>query len=608
VGEVYKRRIIGLNFLAGGISEFSLWSPYAENVRLLSKCRHFQAEKDEMGYWRLSTDSISPGDQYQVEINTNTLLPDPASLYQREGVHGPSGAFDLNSFSWTDSDWQGLNEENIIYELHTGAFSSKGTFEGIIEKIGYLLELGVNTIEIMPVAQFPGERNWGYDGVFPFAVQNSYGGPAGLMMLVDTCHRNGIAVFLDVVYNHLGPEGNYLNDFGPYFTDNYKTPWGQAINFDGPWCDGVRQFYIENMLMWLRDFHIDGLRLDAVHAIKDFSANHIIKVLREKADDLEKITGKKYKLIGEIDLNDKKFIDSPEKGGFGLDKQWCDEFHHSLHALVTGERNGYYSDFGELWQVVKTFNDAWVYDGIWSPHRRKIFGSSAAGFPGSKFIVFIQNHDHIGNRMMGDRLGNLVSFEVLKLLAGAMFISPFIPLLFMGEEYNEEKPFLYFTSHTDEELGKLVSKGRQEEFPEFVGSDEFPDPQEKKTFHSSTLSFDIKGNRKLLYEYYRKLIRLKKGHPVWKHYSRTDLTASEAAKMTMLLVRKINHKHLVAALNFGKDNVSVKLPWAGEISYNVLIDSSDRKWGGLREEDPFITGDGTISVSPESIIVLSDTN
>lgn len=608
MGEILKRRIIGLNFLAGGISEFSVWSPLADNIRLHTDSQSFDAEKDEMGYWHLTTDKISPGDRYRVEINNTKMLADPASLYQPGGVHGPSQAFDLNSFSWDDSDWHGLFDENIFYELHTGAFSTAGNFEGISEKIGYLLDLGVNTIELMPIAQFPGGRNWGYDGVFPFAVQNSYGGPDGLMKLVNTCHRNGLAVFLDVVYNHLGPEGNYLNEFGPYFTDNYKTPWGQAINFDGPWCDGVRQFYIENMLMWLRDFHIDGLRLDAVHAIKDFSSDHIVKVLREQADGLEKVTGKKYKLVGEIDLNDTRFIDSPEKGGFGLDKQWCDEFHHSLHSLVTGERNGYYSDFGELWQVIKTFNDAYVYDGIWSPHREKIFGSRTTGIPGNKFVVFTQNHDHIGNRMVGERMGMLIDFEMLKLLAGAMFVSPFIPLLFMGEEYNDQNPFLYFTSHTDEELGKLVSKGRREEFPEFVDSDEFPDPQSEETFHRSVLSFNIDGQRKLLFDYYRELIRLKKNHPVWKNYDRTNLKATEAGKMTVLVIRKVDGHHLMAVMNFGKDPVSTKLPWTEGKNFGLLIDSSGNKWGGTRNVEPDIKVDGTITIPPATIIVLSDVN
>jgi maltooligosyltrehalose trehalohydrolase len=563
--------------------------------------------KDEKGYWVRSMEMISPGDLYMIEINNEKKLPDPASLLQPEGVHGYSQAYDLNSYHWTDSSWQGLSDENIFYELHTGTFTGQGNFQGIAEKIDYLLDLGVNSIEIMPVAAFPGERNWGYDGVFPFAVHASYGGPAALQKLVNTCHNKGMAVFLDVVYNHLGPEGNYLNEFGPYFTDIYQTPWGSAINFDGPWSDGVRDFYIENMLMWLRDFHIDGLRLDAVHAIKDFSANHIVKSLREKADELEKMTGKRYKLIGEIDLNDRRFIDEPGSGGYGLDKQWCDEFHHSLHSLVTGEKNGYYADFGDLSHVVKAFNSAYVYDGIWSPHRKKTFGSSTSEIPGNKFVVFLQNHDHVGNRMAGDRMGKLAGFETLKLLAGAMFISPFDPLFFMGEEYNEPNPFLYFTSHTDEELGKLVSKGRREEFPDFIGS-EFPDPQSVETFLKSCLSFDIHGEREHLFQFYRELIRLKKSHPVWKDFDRSNLKASESGEMTLLLLKKVDDKHLVAVMNFGKVTITTMVPWIDKISFVVLIDSAGSEWGGPRENKLTIQDDGVISVLPSSIVILSDVN
>lgn len=607
MGEVLKHRTVGLNFLAGGISECCVWSPMAESISLLlNDSQSFDLEKDDRGCWRLKTEKVRPGDLYKIQINREKKLPDPASLLQPEGVHGYSQAYDLNSFAWTDIGWQGLTEENIFYELHTGAFTSKGNFEGISEKLDYLIGLGVNSVELMPVTAFPGKRNWGYDGVFPFAVHKAYGGPSGLQKLVNTCHNKGLAVFLDVVYNHLGPEGNYLSEFGPYFTDNYKTPWGSAINFDDAWCDGVREFYTQNMLMWLRDFHIDGLRLDAVHAIKDFSANHIVRSLRQKADELETLTGKKYMLIGEIDLNDVRYIDSFEKGGYGLGKQWCDEFHHSLHAVVTGEHNGYYEDFGELSQVVKTFNDAYVYDGTWSPHRKKTFGSSTDGFPGNKFVVFIQNHDHVGNRMAGERLGRLVDFETLKLLAGAMFISPFNPLLFMGEEYNEPNPFQYFTSHTDEELGKLVSKGRRDEFPEFIGND-FPDPQSEDVFMASHLSFDIQGERKQLFEFYRELIRLKKSHPVWKDFNRDNLKAAEWGRRSILLMKKVDGHHLVAAMNFGKEPETIQLPWTVDITFKVLIDSAGSKWGGSRVQNLKIDS-GNIEVLPSSIIVLSDVN
>lgn len=606
-GEALNHRSVGLNFLAGGISEFSLWAPLAEEIRfLLNDTEYIPVEKDSRGYWHFTSERIRPGDLYQIVVKGDKMLPDPASLFQPEGVHGHSCAFDLNSFRWDDESWRGINEENIFYELHTGAFTEKGNFDGVAEKIPYFKELGINTIEIMPVAQFPGERNWGYDGVYPFAVQDTYGGPESLQNLVNICHKNDLAVFLDVVYNHMGPEGNYFSEFGPYFTDSYKTPWGQAINFDGPYCDGVREFYIENMLMWFRDFHIDGLRLDAVHAIKDFSANHIIKVLRDKADELQQLTGRQYSLVGEIDLNDTRFITDRSAGGYALDKQWCDEFHHSVHSLVTGEKNGYYADFGELWQVIKSFNEAYVYDGIYSPHRKKIFGSRTTDIPGSKFVVFTQNHDHIGNRMMGDRIGRLVGFETLKLIAGTMFISPFVPLIFMGEEYNEPNPFLYFTSHSDEELVKLVSQGRKEEFPDFIDEEEFPEPQSPEVFEKSGLSFDLRGRRKYLFDFYRELIRLKKSHVIWKDSARENFKAIDAGEMAVLILKKLNGHHLVSVLNFGKVSADVKIPWAKENELSLLIDSSDPKWGGSRKDDTRIDSEGIVTVTPASIVVFSD--
>jgi maltooligosyltrehalose trehalohydrolase len=539
-----------------------------------------------------------------VRINRDKILPDPASLSQPEGVHGPSEALDPNAFEWTDQNWNGLNEENIFYELHTGTFSESGSFEGIEEKLQYLKDLGINSIEIMPVAQFPGDRNWGYDGVFIYAVQNSYGGASGLQRLVNRCHNNGIAVVLDVVYNHLGPEGNYLNEFGPYFTGDYKTPWGKAINFDAAWSDGVRRFFIENMLMWLRDFHLDGLRLDAIHAIKDFSALHIIKELRMNADALSEHTRRKYILIGEIDLNDTKYINSLETGGFGLNKQWCDEFHHSIHSLVTGERNGYYADFGDMWQLAKSFNCAYVYDGIWSPRRKRTFGNKTDNIPGDKFVVFTQNHDHIGNRMLGDRIGSLTNFRMLKLIAAAMFLSPYNALIFMGEEYNEKRPFLYFTSHSDEELIKLVSEGRKNEFSDFIGSDNFPEPQSEEVFTGSRLTFNIQGERKYIFEFYRELISLKKNHPLWKSYDRSDTKAVLKGEKAIFLSRQVRGKMLGAILNFDDKDIEFKIHDAEKIQYQIILNSEDKKWGGL--DDNVDIRPDHINVKASSVVVFSD--
>ena len=332
----------------------------------------------------------------------------------------------------------------IIYELHTGTFSPAHDFEGILQRLDYFVELGITAIELMPLAQFPGDRNWGYDGVFPFAVQHSYGGAAGFRRLVDAAHAKGIAVIVDCVYNHFGPEGNYLGQYGPYFTDKYKTPWGDALNFDDAWSDGVRNYFLQNARMWLEDFQVDALRLDAVHAIKDFSAITFLQELRQLAAEIERTTGCKKLLIAEMDLNDPRYINPPDKGGYGLNGQWIDEFHHALRTLLTGDRSAYYEDFGTIEQLEKAFRHTYVYDGIYSAYRKRHFGGHAGNNPYDQFIVFAQNHDQVGNRALGDRLTNILSFEQLKLAAATVLLSPYVPLLFMGEEYGERRPFQFF--------------------------------------------------------------------------------------------------------------------------------------------------------------------
>ena len=445
----------------------------------------------EFGYWQTWVANVKPGTRYKFALQDGPERPDPASMHQPMGVHEASEVVDHHAFAWTDSSWPGLPlEQYIIYELHTGTFTPQHTFEGIIQKLDYLVDLGITAIELMPVAAFPGSRNWGYDGVYPFAVQESYGGPEGLKKLVNACHVKGLAVVLDVVYNHMGPEGNYLNDFGPYFTGKYNTPWGKALNFDDAGCDGTRNFFIQNALMWFREYHIDALRLDAVHAIIDLSAKHFLLELAEAVNELSLETGRKFYLIAESDLNDVQVINPPAKGGFGMDAQWCDDFHHALHALTTGETDGYYEDFGKLEDLEKVFNEAFVYSGIYSAHRKKTFGSNASQHPARQFVVCMQNHDQVGNRMLGERLPALVSFPMLKLAAAAYLLSPYLPMLFMGEEYGETNPFLYFISHTDPELVKAVQEGRKKEFKAFKWAGNIPDPQSEETFLSSCLSWN----------------------------------------------------------------------------------------------------------------------
>ncbi|MGZ5192118.1 MAG: malto-oligosyltrehalose trehalohydrolase, partial [Flavisolibacter sp.] len=406
-----QKRNIGLNFNDKGECELGVWSPESNNVHLSVNDEKIKLNKNDLGYWSMKTNLVKPGARYKILLNNENEFPDPASLSQPEGVHAASMAIDLKKFNWTDHQWQNHKPEDyIFYELHTGCFSQEGNFEGIEKKLEHLISLGVNAIEIMPVAQFPGERNWGYDGVFPFAVQNSYGGAEGLQRLVNSCHEKGIAVVLDVVYNHLGPEGNYLGAFGPYFTEKYKTPWGPAINFDDAWCEGVRRYFIENALMWFRDFHIDALRLDAVHAIKDLSPVHILREIKTYVNALMQKTGRTYYLIAELDLNDNRYINPLEENGYGMDAQWIDEFHHALRVTSGQERDGYYEDFNGIEHLAKAYRDAYVYDGQYSQHRKKFFGVKAQN-EGKQFVVFSQNHDQVGNRMLGERTSSLLSFE-----------------------------------------------------------------------------------------------------------------------------------------------------------------------------------------------------
>lgn len=596
---------------------FSVWAPKAQSVKVKVVApfeKTIPLEQDISGYWTAQIEDIPEGVRYYYQLNNELERPDPASLAQPEGVHGPSEVVNLNSFAWTDAGWQGLSmEEMIMYELHVGTFTPKGTFEAIIERLDYLLELGINTIELMPISQFPGDRNWGYDGVYPFAPQLSYGGVAGLQRLVEACHQKGIAVVLDVVYNHMGPEGNYLSDFGPYFTDKYHTPWGSALNFDDAYCDGVRNFFIQNALMWLRDFHIDGLRLDAIHAIKDLGAKHFLHELSESVDALAKENNRQYVLIGECDLNDPKYINPYEKGGYGLSGQWIDEFHHAIHSLVTGEKNGYYADFGEFHHLVKAFEKTYVYDGIYSPHRKRTFGGSAEDNPFSQFVVFSQNHDQIGNRMLGERLSSLVSFEALKLIAGCVVLSPYVPMLYMGEEYGEENPFLYFVSHTDPSLVKAVREGRKREFAAFHGGEQAPpDPQSEDTFQASKLSWDIqKEKHTTLFNFYKQLIHIRKNQPAIQNFNRDSQKVHTGDPKLIVLYRQAANKdqpQCICIINFDTSPASFAINTGGK-TYQKILDSSEEKWKGAGTDAPLSLEKENNSgkIMPETFMVYQET-
>jgi maltooligosyltrehalose trehalohydrolase len=476
----------------------------------------------------------------------------------------------------------------VIYEFHVGTFTPEGTFRAAVSRLDDLRDLGVNAMEIMPAAQFPGTRNWGYDGVYPFAVQDSYGGPRGLKEFVAACHERDMAVVLDVVYNHFGPEGNYTREFAPYFTGWYRTPWGEAVNFDGAEADGVREFFVGNVLHWFGNYHLDGLRLDAVHSIYDLSSTHILKQLAQAARAFSQERRRTHYLIAESDLNDARIIRPWDIGGYGLDAVWNDDFHHCLHALVTGERQGYYSAFGRVDDLAECLARAFVYRGQYNPYRRRRYGAPADDRAGSQFVVFAQNHDQVGNRMCGERLSALVPFGLRKVVAGVVLLSPYVPMLFMGEEYGEDNPFLYFVSHGDPSLVDAVRAGRAAEFAAFAWQGEIPDPQAEATFRRSVLDWDKRrtGEHKILLDLHRTLISLRSSHPALTRLNRDGIKthAIEEAKTLLMFLPESPvspQRALFCAFNFSDREQAVPprafLP-SGR--YAKVLDSAEERWSG----------------------------
>lgn len=537
---------------------FRVWSPLSKSVHLILQSsqeeKTMPMDRDDAGYWSLSFNEDMEGIRYKYLIDHKITRPDPCSLAQPEGVHGASETVSIEGHKWNDKSWSPLPLNKwILYELHTGTFTSLGTFKSLEQKLDYLQDLGINAIELMPVSHFPGDRNWGYDGVYPFAVHTQYGGARKLQELVDAAHNREIAVVLDVVYNHLGPEGNYLADFGPYFTEAYHTPWGPSINFDDAYSDGVRNYFIQNALMWFRDFHIDGLRLDAIHAIKDYSSPHFLKQLADETRKLSTQIRKPFYLIAESHLNDSIIVRNSETGGYNLHAQWSDDYHHTIHTLLTGEKAGYYSDYGGINKLMKALNNGFVYDGAYSSFRKKIYGTSTEGIQGEQFVIFNQNHDQIGNRMFGERLSALVSHEKLKLAAVALFLNPYQPMLFMGEEYGETNPFLYFVNHPDKELNRKVREGRRNEFKDLWDKQSPPDADDLKTFSESILSWNIKGDaqKEQLFLLHKRLIQLRLNHPVISEITRENFFTKQVNGTDVLQVTMhVKNNVVVGFLNF----------------------------------------------------------
>jgi maltooligosyltrehalose trehalohydrolase len=491
-----------------------VWAPFAERVEVELRRGRLPMAAGSDG-WFTAEEEQPPGTDYRfLPDGRGPALPDPRSPWQPEGPHGWSRTLDHAEFRWTDGGWRGFAmAEAVFYELHVGSFSPEGTFAGVAERLDHLVELGVNVIELMPVVEFAGERGWGYDGVDLYAPHHAYGGPAGLKRLVDACHGRGLAIVLDVVYNHLGPEGNYLARFGPYFTDRYNTPWGAAVNFDGAGSDEVRDFCIESALTWLRDYHFDGLRLDAVHAIVDTSAMHILEELELRVEQLAAELGRPLHLIAESDLNDPRLLRARDQGGYGLAATWDDDFHHAVHAALTGERAGYYADFGSLGDIATALRQAYVYAGRRSGFRQRRHGRLPTGLGGERFVVCDQNHDQVGNRARGERLGHLAGTRRAKVAAAIVLAAPFVPLLFMGEEWGASTPFPFFASYTDPAVAEGASRGRREEFAAFGWPPaEVPDPMDPATFEGARLRWQEVGaapHAEVL-DWYRALLRLRR--------------------------------------------------------------------------------------------------
>jgi maltooligosyltrehalose trehalohydrolase len=471
---------------------------------------------DEQGWWRLDVEEADAGTDYCYLIDDDEkCLPDPRSQWQPHGVHGMSRVYDQNAFAWSDAKFRATPLESaIVYEMHVGTFTPEGTLDAAIGRLDYLVELGITHVEPMPVATFAGNHGWGYDGVALYSVHEPYGGPDALKRFVNAAHEKGLAVLLDVVYNHFGPVGNYTGRFGPYITEAHRTPWGGAVNLEVEWSHQVRRFFCDNALMWLRDYHIDGLRLDAVHAFIDRSAIHFLEQLSSEVDELSATLGRTLVVIAESDLNDPRVVTPREAGGMGMSAQWSDDFHHALFTVLQREpAGGYYSDFGDLSHLAKALEKSFVYDGIYSAYRNRVHGRSTGHLPQHRFLGYIQNHDQVGNRAVGDRLVETVGLDRAKVAAAVVFASPFIPMIFQGEEWAASSPFQYFADHEDAEMARLVSEGRKREFAAFGWDlNLIPDPEKRETFERSKLNWNElnEGEHAEMLTWYRALIRLRR--------------------------------------------------------------------------------------------------
>jgi maltooligosyltrehalose trehalohydrolase len=573
----------------GSAVSFAVWAPRCRSLDLVIDGRPARAMREEGdGLFATEVEHPGPGTRYQYRLDGERYRPDPVSRWQPDGVHGPSAVVDPAAFEWTDQGFAGHALADLVfYELHVGTFTTAGTFEAVIPHLDRLVDLGITAIELMPIAEFPGSRNWGYDGVHLYAPQSTYGGPRGLRRLVDAAHRRGLSVVLDVIYNHLGPEGNYLAEYGPYFTERYQTPWGSALNFGGSDAAGVRRHFVDNARYWVREFHVDGFRLDAIHAIYDAGPLHILREVADAAREEGRGLGRPVHVVAESHDNDRNLVRRPAEGGIGLDALWSDDFHHALHARLTRESTGYYADFGAPGQLARAIEEGFAFQGEPSGYFGRERGTPSADLPGERFVICVQNHDQVGNRALADRLGTIVSFEAVKLAVALLFTTPALPLLFMGEEYGETAPFQYFTSFIDRELTEAVRRGRAAEFARFAWARPIPDPDAPGTFVASRLNHALAGapRHRELYRYYRDWLALRRAHPALGAAGKPLTRASLDADGHVLTVTRSGPggERVVLSANLtGEPRPLVSAPGRRR----PLLDSADPRFGGPGTASP----------------------
>ncbi len=575
------------------MTTFAVWAPDARRVQVAVEGSPTELSRRDGGWWH-GVAAAEHGSDYAFLLDDGEPLPDPRSRWQPHGVHGASRHYDDAAFGWTDRSWTGHGlAGSVVYELHVGTFTEAGTFDGAVQRLDHLVALGVDLVEVMPVNAWDGDAGWGYDGVDWYAVHAPFGGPDGLKRFVDACHGRGLGVLLDVVYNHLGASGPYLNRFGPYFTGRHTTPWGPAVNLDGPGSDEVRRHIIDNALMWLRDYHIDGLRLDAVHALTDSRATHLLEEIATEVEALGAHVGRPLSLIAESDLNDPRLVTPRAAGGYGLTAQWSDDFHHALHSVLTGERHGYYADFGALSALAKTLKATFFHDGTWSSFRRRKHGRAVdtGSTPGYRFVSYLQNHDQVGNRATGDRITATLSPGLLKIGATLVLTSPYTPMLFMGEEWAASTPWQFFTSHPQPALAEATAAGRHTEFAEHGwASDDVPNPQNRQTFHASRLDWneiEEPGHAEIL-DFYRKAIAIRR--------QRVELTDPALAAVSVDFSEEarwlvLARSGLRVVCNLARHRQSVPLDGAPR---GVLLASSPG----------FVYSDGKVELDGESVLVV----